>query len=333
MGAARRLLAVKSVAFALIVLALGACASRPTITSAMDVEGAFKLPVADGGTPFVITASIDGSQPVPIIVDTGSTATALYPRGLALLNEEPEVEQFATVWGIASSELRPQITVPAMGIGSAERREVRAVLLEQPSSDGDIAGLVGLDFLEGYAMLWLPEEAALTFIPSERLIEEAFAGWEILSLRRDMPAGKPRRLVTTDVRLSGRTIPALIDTGAVRSFINWDAAEGNPILRLYRRRMERRWRIEGAVGSFDPRLLVTFERVLLGRQEWRDADLLVAELSSFDPEGDAPSPLIIIGSDFWQDHGFLIDVASGRLFLRPINHLDDIERVITLEAG
>ncbi|GGY51776.1 retroviral-like aspartic protease family protein [Parvularcula lutaonensis] len=312
----------------LLAVLASACASRPDVDTAVSVEGAFSLLSGQGDLAFTVPVSIDGSPELPFIVDTGSTATALYPRAVAALAEEPRIDGRAFVWGIAEAQERPVVRIGEITLGQSRRFNVPAVLLEQSGATPGLAGLVGLDLLDAYAMVWRPETGLLTFIPNDVFMPEAFANWEELRLERRIPEGRSKRLATVTMRMGGRPVPAVVDTGASNSFANWDAVRANPILRLARRRLQRRWEVEGAIGSFEPRLEARFDRLRIGGQDWQGASMTIADLPAFIPEDGDVEPLVILGADFWAAHAFAIDLKGSRLFLRPIPDENKLDPVI-----
>lgn len=319
-------------AFIAALFALVGCASRPTIESVLGADGAFSVETLPRTAYFVIPVSLAGNDPVPFLLDTASTTLALYPDAADRV-DPPASGAEVLVRGIASVDLRPQTYVAEVAIGPQRYRDVRSVLLRQPRARPEIQGLIGLNMLTDHVVHYDADERVLTFVPGERFRARAFESWDTLPVYRSVPGVEARGLVFISMRVGGRWVPAVIDTGSERSFINWDLARRDPVLGMVRRRLRQQWTIEGAVGEFDPVARARFEKLTIGRQEWRDAEVIITELPAFEAEDGFPTPIVILGADFLADQHFVLDLPGNRLFLRPIREPDFGNDPLILQPG
>ena len=103
------------------------------------------------GSSILAQGTVNGRRQMTFVVDTGATYTTI-PSGMArALGIEPPPGGPTVRLLTASGEVRaPILVLDALRLGSAEERDVEAVILDLPGAQGVDVGLLGLSFLGRY---------------------------------------------------------------------------------------------------------------------------------------------------------------------------------------
>jgi clan AA aspartic protease (TIGR02281 family) len=103
------------------------------------------------GSNILTRGTINGRRDMVFVVDTGATYTSI-PRGVArALGIEPPPGGPVVRLLTASGEVQaPILVLDTLRLGTAEERDVEAVILDLPGAQGGDLGLLGLSFLGRY---------------------------------------------------------------------------------------------------------------------------------------------------------------------------------------
>ncbi len=103
------------------------------------------------GNNILTQGTVNGRRQMTFVVDTGATYTSI-PSGVArALGIEPPPSGPTVRLLTASGEVRaPLLVLETLRLGSAEERDVEAVILDLPGAQGGDLGLLGLSFLGRY---------------------------------------------------------------------------------------------------------------------------------------------------------------------------------------
>lgn len=117
-------------------------------SEAISAPAGESLPLTTHGSQFVVSASIDGSAPVPLLIDTGAAMTVIDAGLLRRLGYSLDGKRawFATASGVVSA---PVVSLHNFALGSAAIDElaVGALPLHLP---GKVQGLLGMNFLRHF---------------------------------------------------------------------------------------------------------------------------------------------------------------------------------------
>jgi hypothetical protein len=297
------------------------------------VRGASIVRSYDDGRPFVIPVTVNGDEVLPFLIDTGSTATALYPRGQRAAGVSSDGVTMTEVRGIGGRELRPLVSVPSLTVAGRTYDDQRAVLLDPLDDEPRLAGIVGLDILIDFVLLWDPAEAAFTFVPQERFSPSVLERWEPMGLIDEIPGLESTGLLFTVVQFRSMPVATLIDTGSELSLMNWTLGNSNRNLRVERRRLRENWVLQGAVGRFEPTILARVSRLMIAGEEWEDALFVVTDLSAF--EGGESQPLLLLGANYLSERAFVFDPAGKVLYVKPKPPADSLnaQPVLVIEPS
>lgn len=302
-----------------VFLLLSGCASvelEPSLKRpAAVLDNAFTLPYQMQEDGLILVAvELDG-RPFTFTLDSGATLTAIYPSVANQLDYEIDPERTVRIHGIIQSASRPLLDIRSFRFGNLTRNDMRIVVLKErhnPESDG----ILGMDVLAGYAILFNHKEQTLTFMDSRKVPTRLRYDWRRILLNDNPYLEDDFTLTFLQVNLGNYTIPALLDLGSSISIQNWASAKNSKIRKI-RRRLEKQWRLEGANGTFRPRIIATYQMIRSGPQYWLDRDIYVRDLESLKILGIEDKPLMIMGMNFFRETTFLADFPTMTLYIKP----------------
>lgn len=115
--------------------------------------------------------------------------------------------------------------------------------------------------------------------------------------------------------IDGVPVPAVVDTGARDSIINWAAARSlglsptSPGLRQGAA-------VRGATAHATASMSATFAKISIGEAGFRDRDVRIADLPVFGILGFKPDqPAMILGIDLFAKSPLVVDYPGSRLFV------------------
>lgn len=173
----------------------------------------------------IVPVQINGSKPVPFIVDTGSERTVIATDlALSLGLENGRMLRLATVSGPA--------TVPSFLIDSLTTSTLSLDAVEAPGLERTnlgAFGLLGIDSLQDNKLFLDFRTPKMEVLPSakKRGLTKIESGMIVVTARR-----REGRLVISNARLNGMHVDIVIDTGAQSSLGNY--ALRDKLLRRHR---------------------------------------------------------------------------------------------------
>jgi predicted aspartyl protease len=285
-----------------------------------------RLPVVvDGNRPYV-QGSING-QPMLALADTGAEVSVLWGGGAGRYGLKPRALDNVKFVGVGGEQAAYYVTVDELSLGNAPRRNVRLFVTRGRSAlDRDaVAMIVGQDVLASSDIEFDLANHAIRLFKPNGCERQPLAYWartpysvvELRSSRREQTDA-----IEVDVQLNGKTIRAILDSGAYTSVISTRAARRAGVL-LTDPGVVR----DGTSRGVGPRTLDTwvgaFETFQIGGQTIRNARLRIADLfgSTRAPEiGSriakvAPgTPEMLLGADFLRSHRVLVSYSQGKIY-------------------
>ncbi len=265
---------------------------------------------------FYVEAMVDGQGPFPFVIDTGASSSALFEdfaraQGI-FINEEDQI----FVRGLLDVGERPSARLETFELGNITVEDMRVIVLAGGIRDFNVAGVIGLDLFGDGAILMNDRDRTFTIAPPGALNSDEVRGWDKVPLLR-APEGAPDFGLRFARFKRGPDIDflTLVDTGSDFSSVNWVAADLIQPIRGLREQLRRQWEVQGAIGSFRPRALVTFETLTLGERDWRDVDVVVLELDSLDVIGAETGPFMIAGANLFADRSFIVDFENDLMLM------------------
>lgn len=291
---------------------LSACSSQaPTAAdapSACRLERAADLPMV-AGTPYALVPARIDDQPVSMLLDTGDERLTITHEAQRILRLPEDTKHRTEVHGIGGTSTSFDAVIQRFELGDTELPVTGASLVDlmmHPLVDPPMAGIVGeqvmsrydmeFDFASRHVVLW-QRTGCDTIAP-------AWTGaWSTVDLLRGNGD-----LLTLDVAIDGHTIRAMLDTGALTSVIDPQAAAvlGVTAATLGAARVA----VSRGADSSD---------VLMRRYVLRDIALgstHVANLAVGIGAVKVPFAHMLLGVDFLQHHDLWVSYAGQKAFVR-----------------
>ena len=310
----------------------------PASSVALDVfrerDDVINLPyiITDQGL-ISISAKIDDGEPVQMIIDTGATQSAIYSN-IAKRLEIDGATNTVNVTGLTNSGSRPEVTLPYIGLDMRHLKNIKVAVLESFSQDTPgavkIDGIIGLDILEKFYVLFDHERQIFSMIPNHYAVAELPPSWLRIDLKPNPYIDDGRALKYFDVRFIGQIVPALFDTGSALNLSNWLAAR-HPQAKHMRRRLREDWELKGAIGTFNPKIQLKAQTLRSGQKFWEDRVFLVSGLDSLNILGIEGKPFIIAGADMFNTTTFWLDLKAGEIVIKPQSNSQDAGQVIKFQ--
>jgi hypothetical protein len=199
-------------------------------------------------------------------------------------------------------------------IGEEPWTNARVALLPDTSpSASRIDGILGIDFLSQYAVLYSQQERVLRLYPKEIVADDTYQGWSEIPLRELRVGDGNVAVLVFDMHIDAERIPTVFDLGATVNVMNWRAARA---LDLLVRRPQRDPEVIGVSGSTEILAELRVWRLRIDNSTWRNKVFLVGEFPLFGALGIDGRPAAVAGTDFFGQRDFIIDFARERLLVR-----------------
>jgi len=190
-------------------------------------------------------------------------------------------------------------------------------LLDPPVIKNDAIGLLGLDVLSPYTVLFNRTKMMASFIQSEDVKADTFAGWKKIPLRNKIDSFPDNGLYFAHTILKDKRVPILIDTGSDLNFVNWSLASLDEAFRKVQRRLEAEMRLHGANESAALRMQTRFFDVALGHQKWSEVNVVIMDFDTFTTIAPVDRPFMIAGAPMFTPSTFAFDFAGNKLHIHP----------------
>lgn len=276
------------------------------------------LPAYAGVQPLQRTAAghlatevvLQGQAKVLFNVDTGAGASAVYETLRKRLELAPERGARIQMHGAAGAQMIERYRLPLLSVAGVETRDLLVSGLPAGISHGeDVMGIVGRDVLSRYVVEFDLVADTLGLHPPGVLPESAH-GWELVPFRVRPQVG----LVELMVEIGGAPVKAVLDTGARKSFVNWQAAGAGGVS-AESPQVRRGAGASGATAHAIGFHISPFPDVRVGAARFSQPSLAIADLPVFQVLGMDRAPAMIVGLDLLDGRRFVLDYPGGRLLI------------------
>lgn len=300
------------VILSLACLAVTGCANELVLDSA-DALAVIPRQISETGH-IVVEARLNSVGPFRFAIDTGASISVVYKDARAKVGIDTIPNIQAHVLGMTGSGIFPLGKVAEIRVGNEPWNNVRVALLPYNAPDaGRIDGILGVDFLSQYAVLYSQRERVLRLYPRDLVADNTYRGWDRVALR-DLRVGDGNAAVFVfDMRIDTEQIPTVFDLGATVNLMNRRAARALDVLvRKPRSRSE----VHGISGSTEVLAELRVWRLRINNSLWRNKIFLVGEFPVFEALGLHRQPAAIAGADLFGQRDFIIDFARQRLLVK-----------------
>lgn len=293
-------------------LAVTGCASDLVL----DTEGALAViprQTSDIGH-IVVETRLNGIGPFQFVIDTGASISVIYEHARARIGIEPIPNIKVQVFGIGGSGLFPLAEVAELRVGNEQWNDARVALLPDTSPiAARVDGILGVDFLSRYAVLYARREQVLLLYPRELVSDRSYQGWDGVTLRQLRVGEGNAAVFVLDMHIDAQQIPAVFDLGASASLMNRRGARALDVLV---RRPSAVPEIHGISGSTEVLAELRVWRLRINNSIWRNRVFLVGEFPIFETLGLERSPAAIAGADLFGKRDFIVDFTRRRLLVK-----------------
>ncbi|UNU44070.1 hypothetical protein EAO27_16040 [Sphingopyxis sp. YF1] len=285
-------------------------AAEPTAVTTPVAAGE-SLEILPTGHP-VVLVSIDGSAPKRFVIDTAASSTTIMPKlraampGLvAKLSDDP-------LDGAAGrSEVETAVVKEVRVAGHAFPSPELMLLPPGPTDHLGIDGILGADIIADFAVELDMPGRRWRMTPR---VEAAMLDGMTASVPFTLDDMRAPRL---NIRLNGVEVPAVLDTGARGTIINWAAARAIG-LSPDSPELAKASDIKGATNHAMPSVEAPIAALTIGAAKVEGRKVRIADLSVFKVLGFTPEqPAVILGIDMFADRRFVIDHPGLRLHISP----------------
>ena len=267
------------------------------------------MEVLPSGHP-IAEVALDGSKPLRFIIDTAASNTSILPQLRAAMPASMFASGTQNLDGAAGKTEIETLTLKRLTVDGRSFDGLKAFALPpSPVDDLGVDGVLGADVIARFAVemdmpgrVWRMADA-----PTSAMLEGMLPPVPITLDEALTP-----RLT---VQLDDTSIPAILDTGAKGTIMNWAAArlvgitpDSPGVIKAST--------VKGVTAHGTASVTKTFRELRIGQASKPQATLRIADLPVFSALGFAEGqPALILGIDMLADRRFVIDHTGKRLFL------------------
>lgn len=285
-----------------------------TLFAAMAVQPTcLPIQAGDGGTP-VVQVRFNDSEPLNLVLDTGSSGTTIDPATADRLKllRDTATETAQGMGGAVTVQFRRITSVTA---GPLALNDVTLPSLPAPELNSHrIVGLAGTDLLGNHYTQWQPSGDCV-----------------LIGAGGSAPTGKGWRPVTTKwlqpwkimlpIRIGKVDGWALLDTGAQFTTLSPGFAAAAGI-----KAAQSDVTMTGIDGRASSLSTAQIAAASIGPWAWRDERVQVGALPVFDRLAPAGDRLAILGMDWLAGRGFAVDYERKRVWLLAAKRSSNIAK-------
>lgn len=297
-----------AIAFLMVAVAEATAAPLAVIPYRMGYDGAI-----------TVEATIDGRGPYDFIIDTGATLSLAFQNLASRENFPLTGGAPRRVLGITGSATLDTIAMGDIGIGGVALEDhVGVVIPDWAAPRKSPAGVIGLDFLRRYAVVFNVRARTIELYPHGAIPQDRLKGWRSVKLNANTYAAASGALYSTKGIVNRSPTTFLVDLGSATTMLNYRAAEA-----MFSSVATRDLGEGFTTGSrlkdlFDDRERVRtakINRIQIGRTAWRGVGVIVHDAAIFDEIGVQRLPFGLLGADLVMAGDFALDFGERKLYL------------------
>ncbi|MEM9704559.1 MAG: pepsin/retropepsin-like aspartic protease family protein [Pseudomonadota bacterium] len=269
-----------------------------------------------------VKASVNGAGPYDFIVDTGATLTVVFKNLADAQALTPSDTPPRRVLGLSSAEKLPAVNIGEVSAaGQALPAHVGVVLPDWTPPRKTPQGILGLDFLENYTVIFDGEEQKMLLFDPTDPPRDRWRGWRRIKLTpENFGFTTSGALYTVNGRVGRVPINFVVDIGAAGTIINRNAflrINQGPFIQFIepsRLRSTIQNRVTDVFEEKDRVFAAVLPWITFGRHRWRQPRVLVYDAPVFEELKVNERPSGLLGADFLKDRSFAFDFKNERLY-------------------
>src|SRR3990167_7765920 len=269
------------------------------------------LEILPSGHP-VVQVSVDGSAPKRFFIDTAASSTTIMPK---LRTQMPRLITKLSDIPLNGAAGRSDVETTVVGqvqvAGHVFRSPELMLLPPGPTDHLGVDGILGADIIADFAVELDMPGGRWRMTPK---LEVGMLDGLTSSVPFTLDDMRAPRLT---VRLNGVEVPAILDTGARGTIINWAAAKAIG-LSPDSPGLAKASDIKGATNHATASVQASVDVLTIGEARVEGRKVRIADLSVFKVLGfTLEQPAVILGIDMFADRRFVIDHPGLRLHISP----------------
>ena len=301
------------------ILVLSGCASTLDQDNALAIAP-YRI-LEDGR--IVVETRVNDLGPFGFALDTGSSISIVFDDLRNKLELEVIPGQRVMIHGTVASGGAPLLSVDRLQVGQEAWVEPRiASLPGKTDAAADIDGILGIDFLQRYAIGFSADDRIVRLYHPDLVSNRSYRGWATVPLERSNIGESGAALYFFDIEIRGQKVPALFDLGAGLNMINWPAARS---LRFEPVRRSEDHLVSGVLESEPVMARTEAIEVKTAGIHWQNEVFLIADLEIFDTLRQGDNPFVILGAGLFNQRDFVIDFVRNRLLVKVA--MDEVNKL------
>lgn len=267
--------------------------------------------IGNGGH-YLIEVEVNNRQSFKFIVDTAAQHTSIYPKAVKALGLRP-LKKGTYIRGANGIKKAELYSVKSIRVGDQLMKKFNAAVLPDLEKPENIGGILGIDFLQDFAIEFDPVHKLMKLHKHGKKLENLKATGVTVPVQRKFGG-----FLFYEIQLNDVFVTVLLDTGARRNVINWAAAKSFDISRNDPRLMTDE-PITGATGETSkPLQKIHIPTIRLGNQIWTTQTATVFDIDVFNFIGLGNKPAGIFGAQLLREKRYIIDFTNEQLVFLPM---------------
>ncbi|MBT8473825.1 MAG: hypothetical protein HKP25_16010 [Marinicaulis sp.] len=274
----------------------------------------------DYGGWITIDVMVNGRGPYKFVVDTGATLTAVFAKAAQEDIFRPTGGRPRKILGVTGARFVDPTYVGEIRAGGLYMRDhIGVVIPDWNREEGTPDGILGLDFLARYCLVFDAEARRIDFYPADAPPTALLSSMKRTGLKFSTFNQRTSGLYVLDLQISGRRIPAILDLGANAMLMNYAAMRrmtGGIFVSTMRSMGSRTG--TNLKGVFDDETRIQSIRtgpVKIAGVTWGRRSMLIHSAAIFRDLGVHRTAYGLIGADMFENRHFAIDFRNKRFYL------------------
>ena len=269
---------------------------------------------------YTVDVTINGQGPYQFIVDTGATLTAVYENTASTQTFSAANVSEKRVLGIVGAQDLPAANLGDIEAGGIHLRDHVGVIIPDWDSPGPKPhGILGLDFLSRYIVLFDAERQRIEFFdnnnpPAEEMAEMTRTALRYSTFNRDYGG-----LYTITLSVANRKIPCIVDLGADGTLLNYRAMRrlmgGIYVDPRRETGTTTGSKIRDVFGDEAAAMTISAGPIKINGARWGRRTLTIYNVGIFEALGVRRKAYGLLGADLVQDRNFIFDFANERFYI------------------
>lgn len=276
----------------------------------------------DYGGLITVGAMIDGRGPYDFVIDTGATLSLAFQNLAAIEDFAPTGGPRRRVLGISGSADLETFRMGDIAVGGAELVDhVGVILPDWDPQRRTPAGILGIDFLKRYAIVFDVDARTMSFYPHGAIPKDRIRKWKSVKLRAQTYAAASGALYSTKGLVNRSPTNFIIDLGSVSTMVNYRAAEAmfsSVVTRDLGEGFTTGSRLRDVFDDRSRARTALLNRIQIGRTTWRNVGVWIFDAPIFEEIGVSSLPFGLLGADLIAAQDFALDFGENRLYLSKI---------------